>query len=181
MEYAKFTSGKVSRVGLGTWAIGGWLWGRTDEKEAVAAVQKALDMGISLIDLAAVYGYGLAEEIVAKALDTPTRRQKAILATKAGVVWNEKGQVWRDGSAASIRKEVEDSLRRLNTDYIDLYQLHWPDPKVSIQESASVFAQLHKEGKIRAVGVSNFSPEQMEEWRKHAPLHSVQPPYNLFK
>lgn len=99
-------------------------------------------------------------------------REKAILATKAGLVWNDKGQVWRDGSASSVRKEIEDSLRRLNTDYIDLYQLHWPDSKILIQESASIFSQLHKEGKIRAVGVSNFSPEQVEEWRMYALLHS---------
>lgn len=182
LEYAKFASGiDVSRVGLGTWAMGGWLWGGTDEKQAIAATQKALDMGITLIDLAPVYGYGLAEEIIAKALDTPSRREKAILATKAGVVWNEEGQVWRDASRKSIRKEVEDSLRRLKTDYLDIYQLHWPDPHVPIEESAQIFADLYKEGKIRAVGVSNFSPEQMDVWRQVAPLHSVQPPYNLFE
>ncbi len=182
LEYTAFPADiKVSRIGLGTWAIGGWLWGGTNEKEAIAAVHKALDMGITLIDLAAVYGFGLAEEIIAKALDTPERREKAVLATKAGVVWNDKGQVWRDASAKSIRKEIEDSLRRLKTDHIDIYQLHWPDPKVPIQESAEVFKALYQEGKIRAVGVSNFSAIQMQEWMKHAPLHSIQPPYNLFE
>lgn len=182
MEYTTFpTELKVSRIGLGTWAIGGWLWGGTNEKEAIATVQKALDMGITLIDLAAVYGFGLAEEIIAKALDTSERREKAVLATKAGVVWNDKDQVWRNASAASIRKEIEDSLRRLKTNHIDIYQLHWPDPKVSIQEPAETFASLYKEGKIRAIGVSNFSVEQMKEWMKYAPLHSVQPPYNLFE
>lgn len=182
MEYAEFAAGmKVSRIGLGTWAIGGWLWGGTNEQDAIATVQKALDMGINLIDLAAVYGYGLSEEIIAKALDTQERREKAILATKAGVVWNNGGQVWRDASAQSIRKEIEDSLKRLKTDYVDIYQLHWPDPKVSIQEPAETFAALLKEGKIRAIGVSNFNVEQMKEWMQYAPLHSVQPPYNLFE
>ncbi|MEB3100306.1 aldo/keto reductase [Ferviditalea candida] len=182
MEYAQFSNGiKVSRIGLGTWAIGGWLWGGTNEQDAIAAVQKALDMGISLIDLAAVYGYGLSEEIIAKALDTRERRDKAILATKAGVVWNSGGQVWRDASAKSIRREIDDSLKRLKTDYVDIYQLHWPDPKVPIQEPAETFAALLKEGKIRAIGVSNFNVEQMKEWMHYAPLHSVQPPYNLFE
>jgi aryl-alcohol dehydrogenase-like predicted oxidoreductase len=182
LDYITFSTGiNISRVGLGTWAIGGWLWGGTNEKDAIATVQKALEMGINIIDLAAVYGYGLSEEIISKALDTPERKEKAVLATKAGVVWNREGQVWRDASAKSIRKEVEDSLRRLKREYIDIYQLHWPDPVVSIQESAEVFAALYKEGKIRAIGVSNFSVEQMKEWMKFAPLHSVQPPYNLFE
>jgi aryl-alcohol dehydrogenase-like predicted oxidoreductase len=182
MEYISYSTGlNVSRIGLGTWAIGGWLWGGTNEKDAIVTVQKALEIGISLIDLAAVYGYGLSEEIIAKALDTPERKEKAILATKAGVVWNENGQVWRDASAQSVRKEVEESLKRLKRDYIDIYQLHWPDPKVSIKETAEVFYSLYKEGKIRAVGVSNFSVVQMKEWMDFAPLHSVQPPYNLFE
>ncbi|MCL6571117.1 MAG: aldo/keto reductase [Bacillus sp. (in: Bacteria)] len=182
MEYIPFSTGlNVSRIGLGTWAIGGWLWGGTNEKDAIRTVQKALDMGINLIDLAAVYGYGLSEEIIMKALDTPARREKAILATKAGVVWNSGGQVWRDASHQSIRKEIDDSLKRLNREYIDIYQLHWPDPKVSIQESAETFKALYNEGKIRAIGVSNFSVDQIKEWMKFAPLHSVQPPYNLFE
>lgn len=182
MEYAEFSTGiKISRIGLGTWAIGGWLWGGTNKKEAIATVQKAMDMGINMIDLAAVYGYGLSEEIIAEALDTAERKEMAILATKAGVTWNGEGQVWRDASSTNIRKEVEDSLRRLRRDSIDIYQLHWPDPKVSIQESAETFAELYREDKIRAIGVSNFSVDQMKEWMKYAPLHSVQPPFNLFE
>jgi aryl-alcohol dehydrogenase-like predicted oxidoreductase len=171
LEYITFSTGlRISRIGLGTWAIGGWLWGGTNEKDAIATVQKSLEIGINIIDLAAVYGYGLSEEIITKALDTPERKEKAILATKAGVVWNSAGQVWRDASTKSIRKEVEDSLKRLKRDYIDIYQLHWPDPKVSIQESAEAFNALYKEGKIRAVGVSNFSVEQLFERETEAEI-----------
>ena len=107
-------------------------------------------------------------------------RDRAVIATKAGLEWRG-GKVWRNSSPARIRREVEDSLRRLRTDYIDLYQVHWPDPLVPIQETAGALARLLKEGKIRAIGVSNYSPAQMDEFRKAAPIHSVQPPYNLFE
>ena len=107
-------------------------------------------------------------------------RERAVIATKVGLEWRD-GKVWRNSSPTRIRKEVEDSLRRLRTDYIDLYQVHWPDPLVPIQETAGALARLLKEGKIRAIGVSNYSPEQMAEFQKAAPIHSVQPPYNLFE
>ena len=175
------TSGlTASRIALGTWAIGGWMWGGTsDLDESVQTIRSAIERGITLIDTAPVYGFGRSEEIVGLALSEGLR-ERAVIATKVGLEWRD-GKVWRNSSPARIRKEVEDSLRRLRTDYIDLYQVHWPDPLVPIQETAAALARLLKEGKIRAIGVSNYSPEQMAEFRKAAPIHSVQPPYNLFE
>lgn len=170
----------ASRIGLGTWAMGGWMWGGTDERQAGATIQAAIDRGISLIDTAPVYGFGLSEEIVGKALAEGGRRHRAIVATKVGLEWRD-GQPFRNASGARIRQEVEDSLRRLRTDYIDLYQVHWPDPLVPVEETAAALAQLLAQGKIRAIGVSNHSPEQMASFRTAAPIHTVQPPYNLFE
>ena len=175
------TSGiTASRIALGTWAIGGWMWGgNTDLDESIYTIRSAVARGITLIDTAPVYGFGRSEEIVGMAL-AGGLRDRAVIATKVGLEWRG-GKVWRNSSPARIRKEVEDSLRRLRTDYIDLYQVHWPDPLVPIQETAGALARLLKEGKIRAIGVSNYSPAQMDEFRKAAPIHSVQPPYNLFE
>ena len=170
----------ASRIGLGTWAIGGWMWGGTDEAESIRTIHAALDRGINLIDTAPVYGFGRSEEIVGKALAEGGRRDRAIIATKAGLNWND-GKPFRDASGARIRREVEDSLKRLRTDVIDLYQIHWPDPNVPVEVTAAAMAGLHRAGKIRAIGVSNFSPAQMDAFRSIAPLHSVQPPYNLFE
>jgi len=171
---------EASRVGLGTWAIGGWMWGGTDEAEAIAAIRSAVERGITLIDTAPVYGFGHSEEIVGKALAEGGLRERAVIATKLGLAWKD-GKVSRDSSPARIRQEIEDSLRRLKTDRIDLYQVHWPDEAVPLEETAAELASLHRQGKIRAIGVSNFSPEQMERFRSAAPLHAVQPPYNLFE
>ena len=171
----------ASRVALGTWAIGGWMWGGSDEAEAIRTIQSALDRGITLIDTAPVYGFGRAEEIVGKALADGNRRRRALIATKAGLEWREDGSVVRNAAARRMRQEVEDSLRRLKTDHIDLYQVHWPDPLVSIEETASALHALLRDGKIRAIGVSNFSPLQMAAFRQAAPLHAIQPPYNLFE
>jgi aryl-alcohol dehydrogenase-like predicted oxidoreductase len=175
------TSGLVaSRIALGTWAMGGWMWGgNTDLDVSVRTIRSAIERGITLIDTAPVYGFGRSEEIVGMALSGGLR-DRAVIATKAGLEWRD-GKVWRNASPARIRKEVEESLRRLRTDYIDLYQVHWPDPLVPIQETAEALAGLLKEGKIRAIGVSNYSAAQMAEFRKAAPIHSVQPPYNLFE
>jgi len=170
----------VSRVGLGTWAIGGWMWGGSDEAESIKTIQHALDLGLNLIDTAPVYGFGRSEEIVGKALADQGRREKAILATKVGLEWVDS-KVYRNSTPARIRKEIEDSLRRLRTDRIDLYQVHWPDPLVSIEDTAETLLEVQREGKILALGVSNYSPEQREAWRRVAPLHSVQPPYNIFE
>ena len=171
---------RASRIALGTWAIGGWMWGgNTDLDESIRTIRSAIERGITLIDTAPVYGFGRSEEIVGMAL-AEGLRDRAVIATKVGLEWRD-GKVWRNSSPARIRKEVEDSLRRLRTDYIDLYQVHWPDPRVPIKETAGALARLLKEGKIRAIGVSNYSPAQMAQFREVAPIHSVQPPYNLFE
>lgn len=170
----------VSRVALGTWAIGGWKWGGSNEAKAIATIQAAVDAGINFIDTAPVYGFGVSEERVGKAL-AGGRRDRAVIATKVGMNWSADGKVFRDSSAARIRQEVEDSLRRLRTDRIDLYQVHWPDPKVPIEEVAQELEALRLAGKIRAIGVSNHSPEQMRAFGAVAKLASVQPPYNLFE
>lgn len=168
----------VSRVGLGTWAIGGWMWGGTDDALSIATIRNALESGINLIDTAPVYGFGHSEEVVGKAL--LGLRDRAVIATKAALDWQD-GKVWRNATAARIRGEVEDSLRRLRTDRIDLYQVHWPDPLVPHEETATELDRLQREGKILAVGVSNYSPTQMSAFRRHARLATVQPPYNLFE
>ena len=169
-----------SRIGLGTWAIGGWMWGGSDEQEAIRTIHAALDRGITMIDTAPVYGFGRAEEIVGKALAEGKRRDRAIIATKVGLDWRD-GRVYRNSSPARIRREIEDSLRRLRTDYIDIYQVHWPDPLVEIETTAAVLTNLLMEGKIRAIGVSNYSPAQMDAFRRVASIHTTQPPYNLFE
>jgi aryl-alcohol dehydrogenase-like predicted oxidoreductase len=171
---------RASRIALGTWAMGGWLWGGTDEEQAIATVLAALEQGITLIDTAPAYGFGRAEEIVGKALARSGRRHDILLATKAGLEWHN-GKFFRNSSPVRIFQELEDSLRRLRTDYIDLYQIHWPDPAVPIEQTAQAMDKLFDRGLIRAVGVSNFSPEQIERFRLAAPLHAVQPPYNLFE
>jgi aryl-alcohol dehydrogenase-like predicted oxidoreductase len=182
MEFATIpgTGVEVSRIALGTWAIGGWMWGGTDEMESIWTIRAALDRGITVIDTAPVYGFGRSEELVGKALSAPGLRSRAVIATKAGLEWHD-GSVFRNASRARIMREVDDSLRRLRTDYIDIYQVHWPDPLVPIEETASAMATLYDQGKILAVGVSNFSVEQMELFRRAAPLHVLQSPYNLFE
>ena len=174
------TSLAPSRVGLGTWAIGGWMWGGSDDQESIATIQRALDLGVTLIDTAPVYGFGHSEEIVGRALADGGRREKAVIATKVALDWKDD-KPFRNASAKRIAKEIEDSLRRLKTDVIDIYQVHWPDPNTPIEETARALDTLYRAGKIRAIGVSNFSPEQMEAFRKVAPIHTAQPPYNLFE
>jgi aryl-alcohol dehydrogenase-like predicted oxidoreductase len=170
----------VSRVALGTWAMGGWMWGGTDERAAVVTIRAALDQGINLIDTAPVYGFGVSEEIVGQALGVAGLRARAVIATKVGLEWRN-GKVYRNATRARIMQEVDDSLRRLRTDYIDIYQVHWPDPLVPIEETAAAMRALYEQGKIRAIGVSNFSDTQMERFRSVAPLHVLQAPYNLFE
>jgi aryl-alcohol dehydrogenase-like predicted oxidoreductase len=174
------TSLRVSPVAIGTWAIGGWMWGGTDEAESVATIQAALEHGINVVDTAPVYGFGRSEEIVGRAIAESRLRSHVIIATKVGLQW-EGGRVSRNASRARIMREVEDSLRRLRTDYIDIYQVHWPDPLITIEETADAMHMLFAQGKIRAIGVSNFSVGQMERFRRIAPLHVLQPPYNLFE
>ena len=182
MEY-KVISGtemNVSRIALGTWAIGGWMWGGTDERESIQTIHAALDKGINLIDTAPAYGFGVSEEIVGKAIVERGHRDRVFIATKVGLEWHN-GSVSRNSSRDRIRQEVQDSLRRLRTNYIDIYQVHWPDLAVPIEETARSMQALYKEGLIRAIGVSNYSPEHMQRFMSVSELHTVQSPYNLFE
>jgi aryl-alcohol dehydrogenase-like predicted oxidoreductase len=169
-----------SRIGLGTWAVGGWMWGGTDEKESIRTIHEGLDHGINLIDTAPIYGYGRSEEIVGEALRQHGCRDRVILATKVGIDW-ANGKIERNSTRQGILREFKDSLRRLRTDYIDIYQVHWPDPLVPIEDTAATLRELYEQGKIRAIGVSNYSPEEMDRFKAAAPLHTIQPPYNLFE
>lgn len=174
------TNLNVSRIGLGTWAIGGWMWGGADDRESIRTIHAGLAGGINLLDTAPVYGFGHSEEVVGKAVAEYGDRDKVIIATKVGLGWSQ-GNVYRDSSRARILKEIEDSLRRLQTTYIDIYQIHWPDPATPIEETAETMDFLYRDGKIRAIGVSNYSPSDMDRFRAVAPLHTDQPPYNLFE
>nr|WP_024507955.1 aldo/keto reductase [Bradyrhizobium sp. ARR65] len=182
MECAEIpgTSLQVSRVTIGTWAIGGWMWGGTDEAESIKTIRGAIEHGVTVVDTAPVYGFGRSEEIVGKALAEGGLRSRVLIATKAGLEWQGE-RVFRDATRARIFWEVKQSLRRLRTDYIDIYQVHWPDPLVTIEETAEAMRELFEQGTIRAIGVSNFSTEQMERFRRIAPLHVLQSPYNLFE
>ena len=180
MEFFTLNSARVSRIGLGTWAIGGTEWGEVSEGDAIATCLAIFDHGINLIDTAPIYGYGRAEDIVGKAMRQHGRRDRFYIATKAGLEWNDNG-VFANSDPTRLRKEFEDSLRRLGTDYVDLYQIHWPDTTVPVERAAEVLLALYEERRIRSIGVSNFSVAQMEDFRRVAPLHSNQPPYNLFE
>jgi methylglyoxal reductase len=189
MEYrALGASGlRVSAVGLGTWAIGGWLWGGSDRRAAVAAVRAAVDAGVTLIDTAPVYGLGLAEEILGEAL--AGRRDQVVLATKCGLVWHaRKGQHFFDQQGSpvhrylgpeSVRYELEESLRRLDTDRIDLYQTHWPDDSTPAAETMAELERLKRQGKIRAIGVSNVSPAELEACLQAGEVSSIQEKYSM--
>src|SRR5579862_9180594 len=180
MECFTLNFAQVSRIGLGTWAIGGTEWGTVSDKDAVDTCLAIFDHGINLIDTAPIYGHGRSEEIIGQAVRQHGARDSFYIATKAGLEWNSSG-VFANSTPARLRQEFEDSLRRLQTDYIDLYQVHWPDPTLPIERVAEVLLALYEQGKIRAIGVSNFSPAQMDAFRSIAPLHSNQPPYNLFE
>ena len=182
MEYTLISGTEMiaSRIALGTWAIGGWMWGGSDEAESIRTIHTALDKGINLIDTAPAYGFGVSEETIGKAIEQRGHREDVLLATKVGLEWRN-GSVFRNASRDRIRREVQDSLRRLRTNYIDIYQVHWPDPAVPVEETARAMRALYREGLIRAVGVSNYSPEQLDRFMAVSELHTVQPPYNLFE
>ncbi|MHB1795580.1 MAG: aldo/keto reductase [Acidobacteriaceae bacterium] len=176
----------ITSIGFGAWAIGGgdWQfgWGAQDDNDSVAAIQRALDLGINWIDTAAVYGLGHSEEVVARALEG--RQQKPYVFTKCSMIWSRKSgetrdQIHRSLKRDSIRNELESSLRRLRMDAVDLYQAHWPDPEPDIEEGWETLAKLKEEGKVRYIGVSNFSVAQMERIAKIAPITSLQPPYSM--
>jgi aryl-alcohol dehydrogenase-like predicted oxidoreductase len=171
---------ELSPIGIGAWAIGGggWKfgWGPQDDSESIAAIHAALDYGVNWIDTAAVYGFGHSEEVVGRAL--AGRSSRPYVFTKCERVWDDQGEIRGILKADSIRKECENSLRRLKIDTIDLYQIHWPDPDPDVEEGCSELAKLKKEGKVRWIGVSNFNVAQMERCRPIAPVTSLQPPYS---
>jgi len=174
----------ITPLGLGTWAIGGgdnpYGWGKQNDEDSIAAIQKAVDLGINWIDTAKGYGHGHSEEIVGKAVKG--RREKVIIATKCGILWKEDGSdIYGHLKAESIKAEVESSLKRLQTDVIDLYQIHWPLPDEDIEEGWGAIADLVKEGKVRYGGVSNFSVEQMKRIAPIMAITSLQPPYSMVR
>jgi aryl-alcohol dehydrogenase-like predicted oxidoreductase len=172
----------ITPVGFGAWAIGGdgWEfgWGEQDDKASVAAIHRALELGVNWIDTAAVYGMGHSEQVVAYALRTWSGPRPYVF-TKCGLRWDEQGYVHRSLSAKSIRSECEESLRRLNVDVIDLYQIHWPTE--DLEEGVRAMARLQKEGKVRWIGLSNFDVDQMRQAQTIAPITSLQPPYSLVR
>ena len=183
MEYRKLGTSdlRVSAVGLGTGIIGGEGWTADDDEKSIRAIQSAIDLGINLIDTAPVYGRGHSEKIVGKALKD--RREKAVISTKAGNNWDQSdiNKVWRDSSEKRLLKELDDSLRRLGVDVIDLWQIHWPDPNTPLHQTMDTMLKIKEQGKIRAIGVSNFSKEQIGQCLKYAPVVSDQPPYNMLE
>jgi aryl-alcohol dehydrogenase-like predicted oxidoreductase len=174
----------ITPVGYGAWAVGGsgwqYAWGSQDDSDSIAAIHRALELGVNWIDTAAVYGLGHSEEVVARALKSWSGPRPYVF-TKCGLRWDSKGEVRKVLSADSIRGEVEDSLRRLSTDVIDLYQIHWPpDPDSSeLEEGWSTLAELQREGKVRWIGVSNFDVQQLRCAQAIAPVTSLQPRYSL--
>ena len=171
----------ITPLGVGAWAMGGagwaFAWGSQDASQSIAAIRAALDAGINWIDTAAVYGLGHAEEVVARALEGISPRPYVF--TKCARNWNERDEIVKCLKHDSIRKELEDSLRRLKVDVIDLYQIHWPEPDEDLEEGWATLAELKQEGKVRHIGVSNFSVDQIRRAEKIAPITSVQPPYSM--
>ena len=172
---------EITTIGFGSWAIGGsgWraAWGPQDDQEAIGAIKQALELGINWIDTAAVYGLGHSEELVAQALKGVSERPYVF--TKCSMVWDENGEIGNVLKKDSVKQECEDSLRRLQTDVIDLYQIHWPNPDEDIEEGWKALAELKDEGKVRHIGVSNFGVGQMKRIQEVYPLETLQPPYNL--
>jgi aryl-alcohol dehydrogenase-like predicted oxidoreductase len=172
---------RLTPIGVGAWAIGGggWQfgWGPQDDNASIAAIHRALDHGVNWIDTAAVYGLGHSEEVVARALKG--RSQRPYVFTKCSMVWGDDRQIRRSLRPDSLRRELESSLRRLQVEVIDLYQVHWPEPEAEIEQGWETLARFKEEGKVRYIGVSNFSVAQMERIAKIAPITSLQPPYSL--
>ncbi|HEX3438034.1 MAG TPA: aldo/keto reductase [Pseudacidobacterium sp.] len=173
----------LTPIGYGAWAIGGgnweFAWGAQDDNESVKTIERAIDSGINWIDTAAVYGLGHSEEIVAKALKNV--HTKPYVFTKCSMRWNANRQIYHSLKAASLKEELENSLRRLEVDTIDLYQIHWPDPEGEIEEGWETLAKFKEQGKVRYIGVSNFSVKQMKRAQKIAPITSLQPPYSILR
>jgi aryl-alcohol dehydrogenase-like predicted oxidoreductase len=174
---------EVTQVGFGSWAIGGsgWAaaWGPQDDEEAVGAIRRAVELGMNWVDTAAVYGLGHSEELVARALKGVPEADRPYVFTKCSLVWDGNGEVHNVLEKASVKRECEESLRRLQTDVIDLYQIHWPRPDEDIEEGWEAMAELKDEGKVRHIGVSNFDASQMERIGVTASVETLQPPYNM--
>ncbi len=183
MEYVQIpgTDLSVSRIALGTWAIGGWMWGGTEKRRSIDTILAALKRDVNLIDTAPIYGFGTSEKIVGEAIAEHGRRKDVVLSTKVTLEWSDDGAVFRNGSRDRIMKEVEDSLERLRTDYIDIYFVHWPDCTRPIAETARAMRELYDQGTIKAVGVSNYTQDQMDRFRAECPIHLCQPPYNIYE
>jgi aryl-alcohol dehydrogenase-like predicted oxidoreductase len=177
------TGMEITPIGFGSWAIGGsgWAaaWGPQDDEEAVGAIRRAVELGMNWIDTAAVYGLGHSEELVARALKHVPESDRPYVFTKCSLVWDERGEVHNVLKKDSVKRECEESLRRLQTDVIDLYQIHWPRPNEDIEEGWSALSELKEEGKVRYIGVSNFNVSQMERAQRIAPVETLQPPYNM--
>jgi aryl-alcohol dehydrogenase-like predicted oxidoreductase len=172
----------LTEIGFGAWAIGGsweWGWGAVDDLVSIEAIHRSLDDGVNWIDTAAVYGLGHSEEVVARALKG--KRDKVFLATKCGMVWDDRKHSRIFAGAASIRNEIEQSLRRLQTDYVDLYQIHWPDRSTPVEESWQEMAKIRDEGKARYIGVCNYTAAQLDRCEKIAHVQSLQPIYNMLE
>ncbi len=185
MQKVRFgkTDLEITSVGFGAWAIGGtgWrgAWGHQDDDEAVGAIRRAVELGINWVDTAAVYGLGHSEELVARALKGVADADRPYVFTKSSLRWDENGNVINSLNRNSIKRECEESLRRLQTDVIDLYQIHWPNPDEDVEEGWSAMAELKEESKVRHIGVSNFDVSQMERANAIAPVETLQPPYNM--
>ncbi|NWG18636.1 MAG: aldo/keto reductase [Chloroflexi bacterium] len=173
----------ITPIGFGAWALGGggweYAWGAQDDAESISTIHRALDRGINWIDTAAVYGLGHSEEVVARAVKGMA--EKPYIFTKCELLWDDKGLVYGSLKRESILREVEDSLRRLQVEVIDLYQIHWPDPDEDIEEGWSTLVDIQKSGKVRYIGVSNFDVAQLKRAQAIAPVTSLQPPYSLIK
>lgn len=171
----------ASRIALGTWAIGGWMWGGTEKRRSIETIHAALEKGVTLIDTAPVYGFGTSEEIVGEALREYGDRADIKLSTKVGLEWGDDRRIRRNGSRERIRYEIDASLKRLGRTGIDIYFVHWPDCGRDVEETAAAMRGLYEEGTVKAVGVSNFTVDQMQRFLTECPLHVCQPPYNIFE
>jgi aryl-alcohol dehydrogenase-like predicted oxidoreductase len=174
---------QLTPIGFGAWAIGGgnweFAWGPQDDNESIDAIHRALDLGINWIDTAAIYGLGHSEQIVGRALKSTTHNP--LVFTKCSMRWHEDRSIYRSLRPDSLAEELESSLRRLGVESIDLYQIHWPNPEAEIEEGWEALARFREQGKIRWIGVSNFSVEQMKRAQKIAPITSLQPPYSMLR
>lgn len=183
MEYRKIQNQEreSSAIGLGTWAFGSDIWwGNQNDKDSLSVLEKAINSGVNLIDTAPIYGKGHSEELIGRFFKKNGRREEVVLATKLGLSWHGR-RVYHNLKRKRMIEEIDESRKRLQTDYIDIYQVHWPDVDTPIKETAQVMYEFYSKGLIKVIGVSNYSVLQMKEFMKHSPLQTLQPPYNMFR